>query len=310
MKISTTTADLRGYANSMAEQLALFEGTGFKYIDLSLYDINRPDSLFIAPGDEWKREIEAVGETAAKLGFILCMSHSPSGKYFDGEEERENLILATRRAIEACGMLGIKDTVVHAAYSATISPLKYFEKNKEFYQHFFEDMEKHDVHVLVENGTRKNAVNAYLRTGAAIRELIEYIGHPKLSACWDTGHAHLEGVDQYENMTTLGNLLRCVHIADNYADKDNHTAPFIGNCNFSPVIQALLDIDFKGTFNFESNRIVSNHNVWTYPREPWFYNGVEDTKLNIVPLHIKKQTVALCYEIGKYMLQQYDCFEQ
>jgi hypothetical protein len=75
-------------------------------------------------------------------------------------------------------------------------------------------------------------------------------------------------------------------------------------------MQGLLDIDFKGTFNFESTRIIFPHHSRPHPRKPRFYKGVEVKKLHDVPLNLKKQTVALCYEIGKHILTTYGCFEE
>ena len=165
--------------------------------------------------DEWKKEIEAVGIMAEKLGFSFCLCHGPSGQFYNGEEERQNLILTTKRAIEACAMLGIKDIVVHSVTYPEITPTQFKKENKKFNEMFFDDMEKHGVNVLIENSTRKNSRDYYLRFGMEMKEYIEFVGHPMLYACWDTGHAHMEGVDQYESIVTLGNLLRGLHIADN-----------------------------------------------------------------------------------------------
>lgn len=87
MRLSTTTADLEGYAKDKARELSLFEGTGFRNFDLSMYNINRPGSLYLAKSDEWKKEIEAIGIMAEKIGYSFSMCHSPSGQYFAGEEK-------------------------------------------------------------------------------------------------------------------------------------------------------------------------------------------------------------------------------
>jgi sugar phosphate isomerase/epimerase len=310
MKLSTTTADLSGYAKNRAEQLALFEGTGFRIFDLSLYTINSPGSLYLEKNDEWKKEIEAVGIMAEKLGFSFCLCHGPSGQFYNGEEERQNLILTTKRAIEACAMLGIKDIVVHSVTYPEITPTQFKKENKKFNEMFFDDMEKHGVNVLIENSTRKNSRDYYLRFGMEMKEYIEFVGHPMLYACWDTGHAHMEGVDQYESIVTLGNLLRGLHIADNLGNADSHTAPFFGTCNFDAVMQGLLDIQYAGTFNYECENVVFPQNSWPHKRKPWFYKGEEVKTLHQIPLHIKKKAVALCYEIGMHILTSYNCFEE
>ena len=52
-----------------------------------------------------------------------------------------------------------------------------------------------------------------------------------------------------------------------------------------------------------------NHDAWPNFRKPWEHGGKTVTTLLDVPLHIKQQAVALMYATGKYMLEQYGCFE-
>jgi len=250
-----------------------------------------------------------AAEAAAAIGVDFCQAHSPDGKYFAGEEERANLLLATQRSIEACAMLGIPAIVVHACPNPEHGPKEFKEANRDFYRNFFATMEKHNVTVLIENGCEINSPCYYLRTGAEMKEFLEYANHPLLQACWDTGHAHMRAMDQYESILTLGSSLRGLHIQDNYGDRDSHTAPFFGNCNFDPIMQALLDIGYRGAFAFEGSWLLRNHQDWP-GRKPWNHKGRDVTTLLDVPLHIKLQGEKLLYAIGKHILEQYHCFEE
>ena len=260
-------------------------------------------------GTPGKKTIDGIGEAAAKKGMAFCQAHSPSGDYFGTAESREGLMLSTKRSIEACAMLGIKNIVVHAISLPEFTPTEFLKRNRGFYSELFDTMEKHQVNALTENSCEKNAPYYYLRTGAEMREFIEYVNHPLLHACWDTGHAHMRDMDQYGSIVALGGELRGVHVQDNYGDNDSHTVPFFGNCNFDPVIQGLLDAGYKGAFTFEGSNVMRNHNAWPHFRKPWEHGGKTVKTLLDVPLHIKRQAVALMYETGKYMLEQYGCFE-
>ena len=83
MKLSTTTADLSGYAKPSGTVCSL-RGDGFRIFDLSLYTINSR-FFVLEKNDEWKKEIEAVGIMAEKLDS-LCLCHGPSGQFYNGEE--------------------------------------------------------------------------------------------------------------------------------------------------------------------------------------------------------------------------------
>ena len=84
MKVSTTTAEFREYADSIAEQLALFEGTGFRNFDLSLYTVNTR-SVFLAKMMHGKRKLSR-GYNRRENGLFFTICHSPDGRYFAGEE--------------------------------------------------------------------------------------------------------------------------------------------------------------------------------------------------------------------------------
>jgi sugar phosphate isomerase/epimerase len=309
MKLATTTADFRGYAATPAETVRLFAGTGFTLLDLNLYRENAPGSPWLAEGEDWKRLISDAGEAAADQGIRFCQAHAPDGEHFIPGPARDNLLRCTRHAIEACAMLGIPNLVAHAAGSPEFTPRQFLGRNRDFFAEFFDDLDRHGVNLLIENSAERNAPHYYLRTGAELREFLEFAGHPRLHACWDTGHAHLRGMDQYRSLLELGPELRGLHVADNYGDADSHTAPFFGTCNFDPVLQGLVDIGYKGAFTFEGGSLMRNHDVWPNFRKPWEHQGRKVTTLLDVPLHLKRRAVALMYEVGRHMLEAYGCFE-
>ena len=105
MKLATTLGDLKAYANTPAETVRLFEGTGFKLLDFDFYSMNHPDSILMQ--DDWMRYIEDAANEAAKLGFRFVQAHSPSGSFFKKGDAYDTYIKTTCRSIEACKFLGI-----------------------------------------------------------------------------------------------------------------------------------------------------------------------------------------------------------
>ena len=105
MKIATTIGEMYSYAEKPAKAIEAYEGTGFKYLDYSFYNVVRtPDHPFMT--DNWKEEIFEAKATAQRLGFSFVQAHAPDCDIRG--EGAEKGILATIRSIEACGILGIK----------------------------------------------------------------------------------------------------------------------------------------------------------------------------------------------------------
>ena len=93
MKLVTTTADLAPYYTnrSVAAPVAGMKATGFRHLDLSMYNVIYAGSPWISPGDGWKAEIKAAGEAAANGGMDFCQAHSPDGEHFAPGEKRDAL---------------------------------------------------------------------------------------------------------------------------------------------------------------------------------------------------------------------------
>jgi len=318
VKLATTTVDFRGYSDRPGNLVRFFEGTGFRFLDLSFYDTIYADSPFL--DDRWEGWVADAGEAAAALGFRFCQAHSPSGNLHGAGEEFDVFLRATLRSVEACGRLHIPRIVVHAqdigGFPSRENRRLNLRRNGEFIARLLPVMERTGVSVLIENScdrhapTRAQNVRNVPSTAGELLELIEHVGHPLVHACWDTGHANVQGVDQYQSIVELGPRLKGVHIADNYGDMDSHVAPFQGTTNLDSVMQGLLDAGYQGFFSFESGNILRNGGVWPNYRREWEYRGVKVARLMNVPLELRRQAVALLYQIGRHILTEYGCFEE
>ena len=303
MRLATTTGDLAPYYydKSVAAPVRGMKATGFTHLDLSLYEVIYPGSPWISPGDGWKREIEQAAEFAAADGLDFVQAHSPDGPHFTEGEGRDALLLATRRSLEACAMLGIPHTVVHAQEVPGGTPTDFLRKNIAFYQLFAEDAEKYGVDMLTENSAVSWNPEYYLRTGREMREFVELAAIPRLHLCWDIGHGNAQGRNQYDDILAMGDELRALHVQDNYGHDDSHVMPMVGTTNFDSVLRGLTEIGYRGDFTFEGSNTLRRRAAW-----PNYRRDVrEDDRLADPPLYLQQKQLAVMYEVGKWMLTTY-----
>ena len=317
MKLCTTTQDLSNYTSTPAEAVRLFKGTGFKCLDFNFYQMNKPGHPFRS--DDWMREIEDAAIAAEEIGVTFVQAHAPAGSFFSAGEEYEHFIRTTIRSIEACAFLGVKEIVVHPVFTHPSIPdagrKGYLEYNRRFYENFFPVMEKTGVNVLIENGfepspklpriEKPGSSSDLFYFAEDMLEMLDYVNHPLLHACWDTGHAALRKMDQYDALMKLGPRLHAVHIQDNFGDNDQHIAPFMGVLNLDEIMCGLIDSGFKGYFTFESCYMIRGMNTWPVYRKEWN----RDTRLAHPPKELMQKAVALLYEIGRSILSAYNVYE-
>lgn len=311
MKLATTIGDFFNQTKTAAEAVRSFEGTGFRYLDYNFYHTIYKGSPFLE--DNWMDAVHEAAEEAERLGFTFVQAHSPNYNPLDPKADHEAGMLATLRSIEACGYLGIPNLVVHSGYTMDLKYPQdkeaYFAKNKEFYAKLFPAMEKYNVNVLIENSAEGNMGGRYFfMTGQDMVDFIDYAGHPLLHACWDIGHANMRGANQYEEIMTLGKHLKAVHIQDNFGTFDEHMAPLMGTTDMDAVLQGLLDSEFGGYFTFEADNMLNAWNAWPHPRRDT--EGLRPRKIAGPSAELRSKAEALLYEIGKFMLSQYGCFEE
>lgn len=307
MKIATTTGDFDFYCASDAERIRELHRAGFRYIDLNLYSLT-PDSAYMQKN--WLDEVKRIKALADELGMQFIQAHSQGGNPLSEDPDHvEFLLQATKRSIEICQALGIQNTVVHNGFAQGLSKEEWFVKNKDFYERLFPTMERCGVNVLCENSTKANMKDRYfINSGKDMREFIEYVGHPMIHGCWDTGHANCEG-NQYNDILTLGKELYAIHYNDNHGIKDDHVAPFCGRLNHDEVINALIDVGFDGYFTLESSNTLIYYNQWTGKRRRFEEKEIPH-KLCEPQLFMQRHIEAMMYDTAKWMLETYGLFEE
>lgn len=304
MKIATTTEDFSPYCAGDEERIRELHRAGFRYIDLSMYSFN-PSSPYMQ--DNFRDRVQEIKNLAEELGMQFVQAHSQGGNPLsDDEAHMDFLLKSTIRSIEICQMLGIKNTVVHNGRAKGLTKEEWFEKNKKFYEKLFPAMESCGVNVLCENSTKANmGDNYFINTGKDMREFIEYVGHPQIHGCWDTGHANCEG-NQYDDIMALGDELYAIHYNDNRGKMDDHVLPFMGTLNHDEIMHALIDVGFKGYFTLECTSPLRSAKFWLGDRRSYD----KDTRLAEPRLFMQRHIERLSYETAEYILSSYGLFEK
>ncbi len=300
MKLATTTGDFWGYCRNYKECVEYVCEAGFRYIDLSMYTVEKDDPLLLR--EDWRAYAEMLKQTAGTHGAKFVQAHSPGGNPLKMDDAYDVLLHATIRSIEVCGVLGIPNIVVHSGMLPGISKEEYFEKNLAFYKKLFPAMEKWNVNVLCENSTKVNTRDMYFtNSGEDMLSFVKYVNHPLFHTCWDTGHANLEG-NQYDEILRLGKELYAVHINDNRGVRDEHLIPYMGTLNMDEIMRGLIDVGFDGYFTFESSSVLLSE-AWRKK------DAVKDACIAKPKLFMQKMLEKIMYDIGTHILQQYNCFE-
>ncbi len=298
MKLATTTSDFKMYVPTQIESLECIRKAGFRYADYSfIVDYSRRDGVF---SDDYRTYFREVAEQAKSIGIQLIQAHAPMGRPI--AEGNESFIADTIRCVEACGEWGIPNLVVHSGYDHGITKEECFERNRAFFMPLLRAAEASGVNILVENFNKMCVDDIYWIDNAPdLLEMVRYVNHPLFHAIWDVGHANMQEMPQDEALRLLGGEVRALHIQDNMGDEDTHLTPFLGSLNLDAVMNGLHDIGYNGYFTFEVGAIFTPEEV----RRPF----ARDTRLAAAPLSLRLAAERYLYELGKCVLEAYNCFE-
>jgi len=300
MKIVTTTRDFLQYTTDALESMKYIKQAGFKYVDYA-FDVDYDYKKGIFGEDDFY--LDKVKNTVKELELCLVQAHAPYYSFiFD--KDISHLIEATIKCVKACSEFNIPVLVVHTGYQRNLSKEETFQKNKEFFVPILEAAEKCGVKVLAENFNKMEFDDIYWIDNATdLKEFIEFVNHPNLYAVWDAGHANLQEMSQCEELKILKDYVLALHIHDNNGDADRHMVPFTGTMSVDSLMQGLVEIGYKGYFTFETENIFRNYNqnrrICT-----------DESRLLKVPIDLRIKAEKMLYEIGKTILQAYDCFEK
>lgn len=297
MKLATTTGDYSAYTDSQSVALAHIRNAGFRYADYNFgIDHSHRNGVYAENPEKY---INSISEFSHKIGIELVQAHSPMGTPL---EDDGSFLSDTLRCVDACGAWGIKNLVVHSGYRRGLSLDETFEENKAFFTPLLDRAEKYGVNILVENFNKMCIEGLYWIDNAPdLLRMINCVNHPLFHAVWDVGHANMQEMPQDEALGLLGKHVRALHIQDNMGDKDSHLMPFLGSLSLDAVMNGLMDIGYDGYFTFE---------VAAFAPAAKRRRSSRDDRLLQAPIELRDAYERYLYELGKCILEKYDCFEE
>ena len=312
MKLSMATSSLNSYLESGIDRritLKALRDCGFTCVDFEITDDMLGENLIGCAVE--------IRDLLASLGLTAPQGHAPMYNPLNPPEYIDCIDLYTR-TLRFCKIAGIPYVVIHPGALKDNTREEFFEKNVAFFQSLIPAAEETGVGVLIEN-IGNYADPYHLWNGADLREMIDRVGHPLFTACWDVGHAHHfwpEDGNQYDSIIALGDKLTALHVHENcgyfteprkHHRIDMHTVPYSSvhsTLSFDAVLQGLKDIGYQGTFNFETLFPAAKNGA------SFIYQGEKVTKLQMLPLSLWQRFNEAQYEMGKYMLEAYGLYEE
>ena len=313
MKLSLANSSLCGFTQGpnpihILDTVGAIRSCGFRYMDycMAQYQIE----------ENWQKEADLFRAKLEEHGMTAHQGHVPGLKPDPMSAECMGYY---ERAMRFCRRAGIPMLVVHPVAVKGNTREEFFQRNMNFYRSLIPMAEEIGTEVLIEN-IGNYADPFFLWNGGDLRRLVDMVDHPMFNACWDVGHANhylKEDCDQYASIMALGEKLKAIHLHDNcgyFTDTrlhqriDMHVMPFASSyccVNFDAVLQGLVDVNYQGTFNFETDSPSRSRH-----RAPFVYKGEVVRKLERLSLDVWAAMNRGLYEIGKYMLETYGVFEE
>lgn len=238
--------DYHGYVKKLKD-------IGFNGLDVSLCDDwNKVSAKF--QSSEYKIWASNFKAFCDKNGMVINQTHAlfPLDRF-----EEAFIISEYSKEIEATSLLGAKYIVFHPGlFSITKEGKKEnFIKNVNIFKKLSPILKQYNVIGCIETLWEFNNKGKIVKTNLSFpKELIDFvdeIGTDTYGICLDTGHLNLLNYPLDKAIREFGDYLKVLHINDNEACGDTHLAPTLGTIDWKPVLKALKDIGYKGSFNME-----------------------------------------------------------
>jgi sugar phosphate isomerase/epimerase len=248
--------------------MAGFDGIDFNFCDLTdripWEDEHRSDA--------W---LDTLAAAAAQAGLTWVQAHGPMFHMFGDSPQDQKRRGLCPAALRACGRLGVPWMVLHPEtlpgafhaghHSETLA------RNVAFFRELLPLCERYGVGLAVENlpepmGAR-GATRSFGGVPSEMIEIIDTLDHPLVGACWDTGHARVNQLDQRAGIEALGARLKVLHLQENDGRGDDHMLPYVNGrlgVDWQAVTDGLRAVQFSGALTYEV------HNAFQAVPEPLF----------------------------------------
>lgn len=261
MKVSTSLNVFYGSV-SRTEALRRCAAAGFQALDMNYWDL-QGQMLHIDWSEEeaWAKEVRACAD---QLGVRFTQMHGPvHGGTFTSLVTGltlDSFVGLAERSLRSAAILGIPWVVFHPSDMAVDGKETYEEIldfNVNFYRRLVPVLEETGVGIALENVCYVQGYNRYFAVAEELAQLVDALDHRLIGACWDTGHAHVQKVDQASSIRLLGSRLKATHIHDNNGERDQHLLPYQGTIDWTELVGALKEIRYSGDFTYEAHNGVN-----------------------------------------------------
>ncbi len=259
MKICTSISyltDRIGYEQT----IKLLSEAGFDGLDFGMFNFQPNHEIFTSYNDdEFRKYFEDIGRCARANGVEIFQVHAPMPSGV------ESIPLdCAEKCIKAASFMGSRYIVIHPIMPRGCIHGRNndhaVKTNMDYFKALIPTFKEYGVTLGIENmfGYDPELKKLVPTVCSSVEEMIFYIdelnnaaGEKLFAACLDTGHAAISGTGMSDMARHLGNRLEILHVHDNNAVSDMHTAPGLGILNFKDFAQTLSDIEYKGMFSFE-----------------------------------------------------------
>ena len=301
MKLSISTRYLEnrfGYRKAFA----MIKDAGFDALDYNIDDRCATAEDFFSTNayqmseDELCRYYTEMYEYIRSLGLYVGQAHAVFGT--PGYANHPDLYLAvTRKNILQAHLLHCRHIVIHPIKTAGRIYDEETEvcrsRNLALFRSVLPDLEKYDVKIGIENmwafDKEKKIHASVCSRPEEILSLIEELGEEHFCSCPDLGHFALTGNDTGDTvggaLRKLGPTVEIIHAHEVKEHEDSHNIPYtFGSMNWDDIVDALHDIHYTGTLNFEIG--------------PKYFENIPDEKI--------PQALRRLATIGKHMIDRFE----
>lgn len=282
MRVSTITAPELRFGMIGAMRMIL--EAGFDALDLTM---SVPSALFC---DDPAPLMQEMRRTAQAYGAVFNQAHAPFPSFKSGDTcqvraYNEEMPKKVEHAIAVAGELGAQRIVIHPIWLPDATSDEMLAFNLEHIGQFLPHARRAGVKIALENmwGHHKDAPTRIVPNvcsfGEELLRFVKAFDDPFVVPLADLGHFGLVGARADREIRAIGHALDGLHVHDNDFYRDTHTLPFLEKIDFEAVIDALIDIEYRGDVTFE----------------------VEGSYLDRFPDALVPDALRLQYKVGAYM---------
>ena len=235
---------------SQEESLKCIKDIGFDVADITLFaceDVQKPDPDVF--NDDYIKRAQEIRKFADKINLPIVQAHAPFPVHKDNDEEYDKMMIDIFiKCLKVCGILGVKNLVIHPWNNWD------YKENATFFKKLLPYAKENDVVICTENMWNWNhqdnyAIEAACSSPEDFLKHVEEVNDDYLQACVDVGHANMMG--RVSKATTPGNMVRvlnehvkCFHIHDNDGVHDSHEIPFTMSLDWNDLIKSINEIKY------------------------------------------------------------------